>query len=258
MTRIPRTRRRTALAVLFGLAAAGCGTPSGTVARLAHPDPAERLAAVVDLDRRPERAARPALLRAALADPDPRVRQNAALVLESQTGESLEGLAVSALRGKPDLDLSRWLLTSSREALRAAAVPSLRQLGTPEAWSLLAEHLPEDASPGVRLLCAQALAEGADRGAGPAHRTVLRSLRRGLGDEEPAVRLLCARALGREGDEAAVPELARALAGAPPADRPGLITLLRTATGEDLGEEPEAWIRRYAPAGGRPDPRNPG
>jgi hypothetical protein len=238
------------LALLF--LEAGCapaGADPSVRARLAHPDPAERLSALSALDRQGDPLAEDALLRLALGDPEPRVRQAAALVLESQTLDSLEHLALKALRRAPDLGLGAGMLASDHEALRTAAIAALQRLDSPAAWTLLARRMPAEPSDGARLLCARALAAGAERGAGPAHGAVLQALRLGLQDPEPGIRDACAKALGQSGDEASVGALIDALARAEPAARPEWIRILRTATGEDLGDEPEGWIFRYGRQG---------
>ena len=214
-------------------------------ARHVHPDPAERLAALEALDRQPAPLAEDTLLRLALGDPEPRVRQSAALVLESQTRDSLEHLALEALRRTPDLALAAGMLQSDRETLRTVAIDALQRLDSHAAWKLLARRMPAEPSPGARLLCARALAAGAERGAGGAHGTVLQALRQGLGDTEPGIREAGARALGLSGDEASVGPLVDVLAQAGPEAQPELIRILRTATGEDLGDAPEGWILRY-------------
>lgn len=236
----------------LALLAAGCvrtAADPSVRARLAHPEAAERLAALEALDRQGDPRAENALLRLALADPEPRVRQAAALVLESQTLDSLEHLALDALRRAPDLQLGAGMLASDREALRTSAIAALERLDCPAAWSLLAKRMPDEPSPGARLFCTRALAAGAERGAGSAHGAVLQALRQGLRDPEPGIRDECAKALGLSGDEASVGPLVDALARAEPAARPELIRILRTATGEDLGDAPEGWILRYGGQG---------
>ncbi len=245
-------RRGLTVGPLLALLAAGCapaGADPSIRARLAHPAPAERLAALAALDRQQDPRAEDALLRLALGDPEPRVRQAAALVLESQTRDSLEHLALEALRRAPDLVLGAGMLQSDREALRTAAIAALQQLDVPAAWMLLAQRMPAEPSPGARFLCARALAAGAGRGAGPAHGAVLQALRQGLQDPESGVRDTCAKALGLSGDAASVGPLVDALARSEPAARAELIQILRTATGEDLGDEPEGWILRYGRLG---------
>jgi len=236
-----------ALCLALGGCARGAGHPASV--RLGHPDPAERLAAVACLDREPVPEARPKLLRLALGDPEPRVRQAAALTLESQTGDSLEHLAVEELSRARDVTLAGWILESQREALRTAAVSVLRRSGTPKGWALLAGRLGCESSPGLRVLCAQGVAEGVSQGAGAAHQTLLVALRRGLSDPHPGVGQVCARALALSGDDAGAGLLAAALLGAGPAERRELVGLLRVATGEDLGEDIRPWTDRYASQG---------
>lgn len=230
------------------LTLAGCGTRSGgapAVNRLAHPDPAERLGALAELDQRPDPRARPALLRAALGDPIESVRRDAALVLEQQTRRSLEELALEELRKAPEPELAGWLLRSPREAVRLSAVDALLTLGTPAAAVHLAVRLEAEPSAGVRLLIARALAEAAGRGAGAAHASVMDALRAGVLDPEPAVRRVSARALALNGDRTGVPCLVEALDSASPEERRELVEALRTATGEDLGEDARGWMLRY-------------
>ena len=234
----------------------GCGTGSArgsAQARLRHPDPSERMAALADLERQPGPPDGQSLLHAALLDPDPPVRRSAALLLESRTGGLLEQAALEALEGdRPDAEVAEALLGDRREALRAAAVGALRRLGTPRAWALLADRMSSEPSAGVRALCAQAAAEGASRGAGAFHGRLLEALKRGLSDGSPEVRIPCARALATAGDRSGAALLAGALAGADASSRGEWVSLLRTATGEDLGEEAGPWMERYGVGAGAP------
>ncbi len=240
---------------LLLLAASGCaGRPaSSAVARLAHPDPAERLAAVHALDRSPDPEALRPLLRLALGDADPRVRQSAALALEAARGDSVERLALEELAGTHDVALAGWLLESRLEAVRLGAIEALQGIATPAAWARLSERMGREDSAGVRVLCARALALGLDRGAGPFQGRLAEALRRGLKDPEVSVRRICARALALAGEPCAAGVLAEALREAPESERGELLELLRVATGEDLGQDPGPWVKRYGgtPAGAK-------
>lgn len=236
--------------LLLILILSGCAPGSSrdtAKARLAHPDPQERMAALGEMDVEPRLLDRAALLRTALSDGDARVRRSAALLLEERTGAPLEQTALEALAGeRPDAGVAESLLSDSREALRTAAADALSRLATPRAWALLADRMSDEPSEGVRTIAAQAVARGAARGAGAFHGRLLDALRRGLGDPNATVRMTCARALGASGERAAAPCLAGALAGAGPSERGELVALLRTATGEDLDEA--GWAAKYGSA----------
>lgn len=233
-----------------GLLLGACAShPSQARLCLAHPDPAERLAAIAILDRTPDPDARPALLRTALADPEPRVQQAAALTLEAQTGESLEGLALAALNRSGDLEVARWVIRSDREGLRWAGVKALARIGSEEACSLLAGRLSGDPSPGVRLFCARSLVVAVTQGPGRAYGDILAAFRKGVGDSSPEVRQVCARALAAGGDPVGVPLLIQALGTDKIGEKDALLGLLRTATGEDLGKEVGPWQARYGSVG---------
>ncbi len=238
-------------ALLFALLSVGCGRTAVSTAavRLAHPDAAERLAAVRELDRRPQSGALRPLLRTALGDPDPQVRREAALALESARGQgdSLERLALEELSRSRDVVLAGWLLESRLDAVRCGAIEALRSLGTPAAWARLADRMPREASSGVRMICAHALASGLDQGAGSSQGRVAEALNRGMEDPELPIRRICAKALALAGEPCAAGVLAAALRApeTTEAERKDLLELLRVATGEDLGQAPGPWIQRY-------------
>ena len=242
--------------ILTSLSVAGCGGPPvpPAVARLAHPDAEERLSAVRELDRTSDPRILKPLLRAALGDPDPRVRQEAAVALEDARGDSLESLALEELSRNRDVLLAGWLLDSRLESVRCGALCVLQSLGTQASWSRLADQMGREPSAGVRMLCARALAQGLSQGAGSSQVHLAEALTRGLQDPEIPIRRICAKALALEGEPRAAGVLVEALQDASKendAERLELLELLRVATGEDLGQDPGPWISRYGGAGPR-------
>ena len=226
----------------------GCGRPvSSAAVRLAHPEAGERLAAVRELDLHPDPMALRPLLRAAFGDPDGRVRQEAALALEAARGQgdSLERLALEELARNRDLPLAGWLLDSRLDGVRCGALSVLQSMRTQGAWVCVADRMGREPSAGVRLLCARVLAQGLDCGAGPVQGRLTETLGLGLGDPELSVRGVCAKALALAGEPRAAGVLAEALGEASQVERQELLELLRVATGEDLGQDPAPWIRRF-------------
>jgi HEAT repeat protein len=132
-----------------------------------------------------------------------------------------------------------------------AARVAAAHAGETDAEAPLRRLLEEDEDPRVRMAALLALSGRDD--ASPS------SVVGRLGDPDWAVRVAAAKAIGRRKFRSAVPALVRALAKERPRVVEACLEALRAVSGEDLGDDPEAWGRWWRKEGrpGAParDPR---
>lgn len=193
-------------------------------ARLVSGSVTEKVGAARDLATSRSSEARDALLKA-LEDPEPSVRQEAALALGFFKGK------------KGVLSLISMLTSEEDPAVKIAVVEALGQLKNRKATAQLAETLWDPAVE-VRLAASKALGQMGDPGATLA-------LTERLKDSSAAVRRTAAASMTRIGDHRAIRPLIGCLKDEDDKVRSVALEGLRALTLEDFGQNQEAWIEWF-------------